>query len=838
MTARVQHLRLFNTNQNPPPFRAQGELWVNYADLRLGFIDPSKNPQELLAVRRHATTASYAVGDHVLYTDRLYRAQLPVSPSAFAYPKWQGISDRLNLKDYGAKLDGVSDDNPAFNALLAEATVRNGPEDIVAYIPGGVHHYTWGGVTTPGPAQPMLWIVDGVTDPSGVPMSKIANAEGIRAHKGDIMESFHRGMKFILKSSTGPDSPGVLRLDHTQDLAGGTPGAVTTALLVNTQDCAGSLTSLWGIHVSQNLYSDSHNTSIPPDPPGSVTGNWPQHVGISSSIRRMAGTAWVAGIHVTAADYTNVGTSTPGSSGFLGMEIGHHANGDDDGGLPSAVGQRLGIHLGGSKQNATGPNVVFGMGYNYSGDLGRAVTKSCFGVSSVNTYQVYDARTAVAPAGYGFPIAALRMSAEQIIDFKGASTATKAGWIGPPGAYLQYTSSGNDRLRYMVGTTEAFSITDIGGVTALGAIVAGGLVKGNTVVWGDEGSFLFSNASLSRINFTSDLWRFEYNRVTHNLTYVSPVDGNLMTLFGGDGSMTLAGPLRATIVVATEGNVAAAANVLAGGGFGGNGLTITGSGSVSGTLTAGAVTVTGVLTANSASITNGLSVKSLGVATNMTVAGTLGVTGTITGGNLATASGGSVTGATVQGSTQVLVGTGSGQATLTADDANARWKFRVGDECDLIFQNSTGILFFRGADGTAHFSANNAGDFTIAGQGWKPGGGSWADTSDRRIKHVTGPYTRGLDDLLKLKPVTYRFKGNDVINGSSIHHFDRKLRAGLVAQDAEEHWPELVTRTEGLIDSELVDDIRLLDPSDLTYAIINALRTLNTRMHILEDQLP
>ena len=56
---------------------------------------------------------------------------------------------------------------------------------------------------------------------------------------------------------------------------------------------------------------------------------------------------------------------------------------------------------------------------------------------------------------------------------------------------------------------------------------------------------------------------------------------------------------------------------------------------------------------------------------------------------------------------------------------------------------------------------DGAGNFTINGQGTKPGGGAWAATSDARIKDVQGDYTQGLDDILKLNPVIYTYKGND-----------------------------------------------------------------------------
>ena len=60
-----------------------------------------------------------------------------------------------------------------------------------------------------------------------------------------------------------------------------------------------------------------------------------------------------------------------------------------------------------------------------------------------------------------------------------------------------------------------------------------------------------------------------------------------------------------------------------------------------------------------------------------------------------------------------------------------------------------------GSSGTAasyliHLSADSAG---------KPGGGSWTNSSDARLKNILGEYTRGLDELRRLRPIRYRYNG-------------------------------------------------------------------------------
>jgi hypothetical protein len=123
------------------------------------------------------------------------------------------------------------------------------------------------------------------------------------------------------------------------------------------------------------------------------------------------------------------------------------------------------------------------------------------------------------------------------------------------------------------------------------------------------------------------------------------------------------------------------------------------------------------------------------------------------------------------------------------------------------------------------------GNIVITGTASKPGGGAWADSSDARIKTVEGDYTHGLAELLQLRPVSYRFIGND-------HHAPTEGRPyiGLVAQEAEDAMPELVSLTSGTIDGEEVDDVRMLDQSPLLFALVNAIKELTARLVALETR--
>jgi hypothetical protein len=184
------------------------------------------------------------------------------------------------------------------------------------------------------------------------------------------------------------------------------------------------------------------------------------------------------------------------------------------------------------------------------------------------------------------------------------------------------------------------------------------------------------------------------------------------------------------------------------------------------------------------------------------------------------------------------------QATSTAylayNGVNTQWNFYGGGPL---------LGFWRGSDGA----------LVTYSYAYKPGGGSWADSSDERIKTVTGDYTSGLDAVRALKPVRYRFKGNDTAEPPAFDeapvppgqeqpaartdpvappyenspHYrvarDGNEFVGLIAQEAETAMPELVTQTAAYIDGQQVTDLRSLHHGPLVFALINAVKELAAR---------
>jgi hypothetical protein len=203
-------------------------------------------------------------------------------------------------------------------------------------------------------------------------------------------------------------------------------------------------------------------------------------------------------------------------------------------------------------------------------------------------------------------------------------------------------------------------------------------------------------------------------------------------------------------------------------------------------------------------------------------------------------------------------------------DANQSTWYYNGDACFANYTKANGNLQFtvNGAMTFQHVFGAHA--FYVDGSAWKPGGSVWSDSSDIRIKNVQGEYKTGLDAVAALQPITYTFKGNDTLEApdyvrtqaekeeaarkaretdvpeapvsvpypNSLHYQvakDQKLFHGLIAQEVEKVFPEMISKRAGFLNGEPVSDIRDMDTTPLIYALINAIKELKARVEALES---
>jgi hypothetical protein len=179
-------------------------------------------------------------------------------------------------------------------------------------------------------------------------------------------------------------------------------------------------------------------------------------------------------------------------------------------------------------------------------------------------------------------------------------------------------------------------------------------------------------------------------------------------------------------------------------------------------------------------------------------------------------------------------------------DGDSNQRIILGNNASTVNYHRNNNHFFQDPSGSVNYATIQDGNFGVNGTGWKPGGGSWADSSDERIKRVVGKYRHGLDEILALNPVRYVYKGNDTVelpSGAEAPFTNSTHRAaaqigkefiGLVAQEAEVSMPELVTASTAYLDGVRHNDVRVLDPSALVFALINAVKTLTARIEELE----
>lgn len=113
----------------------------------------------------------------------------------------------------------------------------------------------------------------------------------------------------------------------------------------------------------------------------------------------------------------------------------------------------------------------------------------------------------------------------------------------------------------------------------------------------------------------------------------------------------------------------------------------------------------------------------------------------------------------------------------------------------------------------------------VNGSAAKPGGGVWTASSDARLKQDVRTYNHGLDDILKIRPVTYRYNALSGFDTSTEH-------IGVIAQELHEIAPYMVESFEK--DGQ---DYLSVDASAITYMLINAVKELSAETATLKAEV-
>ena len=114
----------------------------------------------------------------------------------------------------------------------------------------------------------------------------------------------------------------------------------------------------------------------------------------------------------------------------------------------------------------------------------------------------------------------------------------------------------------------------------------------------------------------------------------------------------------------------------------------------------------------------------------------------------------------------------------------------------------------------------------------KPGTSSWTVASDERIKTDIRPFTDGLNTILGINPVLYKY------NGKGGFIADGKDYIGVIAQDIQKVAPYTVNSYYDKLNPADATSIELLNfnSGDLTFTTINAIKELNNKIEALKAE--
>ena len=120
---------------------------------------------------------------------------------------------------------------------------------------------------------------------------------------------------------------------------------------------------------------------------------------------------------------------------------------------------------------------------------------------------------------------------------------------------------------------------------------------------------------------------------------------------------------------------------------------------------------------------------------------------------------------------------------------------------------------------------------SVNGNASKAGGGSWATFSDRRVKYDITPFKDGLDVLMQLSPVTFKY------NEKSGYTDINKTFVGFIAQDVETVAPYMVNLYDDTEGPSGLSDKRQFDESALNKILVNAVQEQQKQIELLKKEL-
>lgn len=166
----------------------------------------------------------------------------------------------------------------------------------------------------------------------------------------------------------------------------------------------------------------------------------------------------------------------------------------------------------------------------------------------------------------------------------------------------------------------------------------------------------------------------------------------------------------------------------------------------------------------------------------------------------------------------ILAGIGTNDEMIF--DSQWRFRWRLNQITWMTLLNNTGL-------GIA--TTNPTTTLSVNGGANKPGGGNWGSFSDRRIKKDIVPYTKGLEEVLQIEPVSYRYNDKSPFKNPD----NGKPMVGIIAQDMQKILPNTIDVQQ----VGEIEDLLSIDSSELIYTLINAIKALKAENEALQARV-
>jgi hypothetical protein len=183
----------------------------------------------------------------------------------------------------------------------------------------------------------------------------------------------------------------------------------------------------------------------------------------------------------------------------------------------------------------------------------------------------------------------------------------------------------------------------------------------------------------------------------------------------------------------------------------------------------------------------------------------------------------------ITGGTSASLSDNSGY--ITTGDVNATNMVIDNNEIQVRINGAATDLYLQESGGNISIGSVGIPSYQLelSGTAGKPGGGSWTNSSDMRLKQNIQPYNDGLSALLKIKPVWYNY--------NQLSGFDvTKKYVGVLAQELKEVSPYMVAESTA---KKAADGSSYLsvDNSAMTYMLINAVKEQQQQIELLKAEI-